>query len=199
MAEPTRLVLLGPPGVGKGTQAARLAQRFGVPHIATGELLRAAIATGLEPGETATATMAVGELLPDQLVTELVRMRLARPDASVGFILDGFPRTLPQATALQALLAARDQSLTGVVWLEASNDVLLARLSKRRALLHRSDDQTAAIRQRLAVYRAETVPLLTYYGERRLAMPVVATGTIREVTAHILAALGQEPGGQRSS
>lgn len=184
-----RLVLLGPPGAGKGTQAVRLARRFGVPHIATGEIFRSAVAAGTSLGRAAEHFLAAGELLPDRVVTGLVHARLTQPDARCGFILDGFPRTLPQAEAFAGLLTARNQPLARVVWLEVPDDRLITRLSGRGQLLHRSDDRAAVIRRRLAVYREETAPLLAYYATRELLTRVDGLGTVEEVADRITAAL----------
>jgi adenylate kinase len=176
-----RLVLLGPPGAGKGTQAVRLAEHLSVPHIATGDLFRAHLSQQTPLGQEAKRYVDAGELVPDKVTVDMVRERLAEDDAAQGFILDGFPRTVPQADALAELLAPAQ--LDAVVVLDVREDVLVRRLLARG----RSDDTEDVIRRRQEVYREETAPLLEYYRDRLVS--VDAVGEIDEITNRALAAL----------
>ena len=179
-----RLVLVGPPGAGKGTQAARLAERLDVPHISTGDLFRANLANQTPLGVTARRYMDAGELVPDEVTVEMVRERLAKDDAAKGFILDGFPRTVAQAAALTEILDAAGDSLDAVVALEVPEEELVARLLSRG----RADDTEDVIRRRQQVYREETEPLLRHYAD--LLVTVDAVGDIPEITDRTLQALG---------
>ena len=178
-----RLVLVGPPGAGKGTQAERMAARLGVPHISTGDLFRANLEERTELGVAARTYMDAGELVPDEVTVAMVRARFARPDAAAGFILDGFPRTAPQAEALAVLLEEQGLELDAVVEFAVSDEVVVGRLLGRG----RSDDTEDVIRRRQQVYRDETAPLLEYY--RDLLVSVDAVGTVDEVTERVIAAL----------
>jgi len=178
-----RLVLVGPPGAGKGTQAERMAARLGVPHISTGDLFRANLEERTELGVAAKTYMDAGELVPDEVTVAMVRARFARPDAAAGFILDGFPRTAPQAVALTGLLDEQGLKLDAVVEFAVSDEVVVGRLLGRG----RSDDTEDVIRRRQQVYRDETAPLLEYY--RDLLVSVDAVGTVDEVTERVIAAL----------
>jgi adenylate kinase len=180
-----RLVFLGPPGSGKGTQARELARGWRVPHIATGDMLREAAGTGMPLGLEARRYMDRGALVPDETVIGLVRERLARPDAAAGFILDGFPRTQAQAEALERMLDEEDRPLDAVVYLEVSGPELVRRLSARRTVEGRADDSDGAIPHRLAVYAQETAPLLAYYRARGLLATVPAEGTVETVRREI--------------
>jgi adenylate kinase len=178
-----RLVLVGPPGAGKGTQAARLAEELDVPHISTGDLFRANLQEQTPLGLEAKRYMDAGDLVPDSVTVEMVRDRLTNDDAAKGFILDGFPRTVVQARALTALLTDRGEALDSVVEFRVPEDELVARLLGRG----RADDTEAVIRNRQQVYRDETTPLLEFYADRLVT--VDAVGSVEEITARVLAAL----------
>lgn len=179
-----RLLFLGPPGAGKGTQAAMLAGALGVPHVSTGEILRRAVAEGTELGRRAEAIMAAGDLVPDDIVVAIVRERLAADDAACGYLLDGFPRTLNQAEALDA----GGDAFEIVVLLSVPEAELLSRLAARAG--GRADDNEETIRRRLEVYRKETEPLVTYYAARGVSPAEVdGVGTIEDVFARIVLAL----------
>lgn len=178
-----RLVLVGPPGAGKGTQAVRLAERLDVPHISTGDLFRANLSQQTPLGLEAKRYMDAGELVGDEVTVGMVRDRLADDDAVKGFILDGFPRTVAQADALAEILAAAGNTLSAVVALEVEEDVLVARLLGRG----RADDTEDVIRRRQEVYREETSPLLDHY--RDVLVRVNAVGDVEEITERVLSAL----------
>ena len=179
------LLLLGAPGAGKGTQAVRLAARLGVPHVSTGDLLRAAVAAGTPLGREAKAYMDRGELVPDSVVIGLAAERLSRPDAKTGFVLDGFPRTVAQAEALDTELARLGTKLDRCLALVTDEPALVARLLKRAQLEGRSDDNESTIRNRMRVYREQTEPLIAFYRRRRLLREVDGMGTIEEVAKRI--------------
>ncbi|MEO1001965.1 MAG: adenylate kinase [Cyanobacteria bacterium J06638_7] len=180
-----RLLFLGPPGAGKGTQAQRLAAECGLLHLSTGDLLRAEVAAGSALGQEAQAVMARGELVSDALVLAIVRHRLEEQSDGGGWLLDGFPRNLTQAEALAVLLEELGQPIELVVLLELDDGVLIQRLLSRG----RSDDNEAVIRHRLEVYREQTAPLIAYYQERQLLQSVEADGTVEQIGARILAVL----------
>lgn len=179
-----RLVFLGAPGVGKGTQAVRVSQALGAPHISTGDLFRQNMADGTPLGRQVREIVEGGGLVPDEITTQLVSERLAAPDARAGFILDGFPRTLGQARALDEMLG--EEGLRAVVTLEAPAAELVRRMLDRG----RADDTEASIRRRLEVYAASTEPLLDYYRARGLLVEASGMGGVEEITARILAGLG---------
>jgi len=181
-----RIVLLGPPGAGKGTQAARVAGRFGAPHIATGDIFRANVAEGTELGRAAQEYMDRGDLVPDDVVIAMVMERLAGDDCASGFVLDGFPRTVTQAEALDRRLVDLGSPLHAVLCFEADEEELLRRLAGRAAALHRADDAEATIRHRLEVFAIKTRPLIDYYVHRGLLVTVDAIGPIEVVTKRIL-------------
>jgi adenylate kinase len=183
------VLLLGPPGAGKGTQAQRLVARLGIPQISTGEMLRAAQAAGTEPGREVKAIMERGELVPDAVVIRVVEDRLAQPDIRGGFILDGFPRTLEQAKALDALLAKLGLRLERCVAIQVDEEELLDRLLKRSKLERRTDDDEPTIRKRMEVYRERTAPLIAYYRSRGCLAEVDGVGTQDEVARRIDEAL----------
>jgi adenylate kinase len=182
----TILVLMGPPGSGKGTQAQVLAERLGIPAISTGDIFRANVADRTDLGNRAQDFVDAGEYVPDQLTNQMVRERLAAKDTRHGFVLDGYPRTLDQVEVLDEILANQDRKLDAVVVLDVDPDHLVQRLLHRAELEHRSDDTEDVIRRRLQVYDEQTHPLIKVYDERGLVVPVDGTGEIDEVTARIL-------------
>ncbi|HET9876223.1 MAG TPA: adenylate kinase [Mycobacterium sp.] len=181
------VVLLGPPGAGKGTQAAKLAEKLGVPQISTGDLFRSNIAAGTELGRQAKQYLDAGDLVPAELTNTLVADRIDQPDAAKGFILDGYPRSVEQARALHDMLEARNTKLDAVLELRVSEEHLLERLRERG----RADDTAEVIHNRMIVYREETAPLLEYYRHEHELQTVDAVGTVDEVFARALRALGQ--------
>ncbi len=211
-----RLVLLGPPGAGKGTQAAQLSRRYSVPHIATGDLFRDNVSKETELGLRAKRYMDRGDLVPDEVVIGMVRQRLARDDAADGFVLDGFPRTVPQAEALEEILDERSRSLDAVLRLDVPEDEAVRRITQRRTcsgcgrnyhletappdeegrcdecggtLVQRDDDTEEVVRRRLEEYHTKTEPLEAYYRDRGLLRDVEATGAIEEVASRAQAVL----------
>ena len=212
-----RIVLLGAPGSGKGTQAKRLQEDRGWPQVSTGDLLREAVGAGTAMGLRARAAMDAGELVPDQVVLGIIRDRLGSDDAARGYILDGFPRNLAQAEALDGVLAKLGQTLDAAVLMDVPHELLMKRLTGRRTcsksgrllnihfsppeelkacidaggeLLQRDDDREETIRNRLEVYRRQTQPLIEYYRRRNLLSVVGADGSINEVYARLVDALG---------
>lgn len=207
-----RLILLGPPGAGKGTQAVQLADRYGVPHVATGDLLRIAVKRQTPTGLRAKASMDAGELVPDDVVLDLLRERLSQPDALDGFILDGFPRNPAQAEMIEQLLAGIGQRLDAVVSVEVPDEQIVARLSARATcpacqrpyhlnggprtcevdgteLIQRADDKPEVIRRRLAIFHEQTAPLIEYFRGKDLLVTVDGVGEVDEVEARIAKAL----------
>jgi adenylate kinase len=208
-----RLVLLGPPGAGKGTQAERIAARYGIPHLSTGNMLREAVAADTEVGRRAKAIMDAGRLVPDDVMNQLVAERLAQPDAARGFVLDGFPRTLAQAQALDDLLKQRGQRLDAVLELAVDDDALVKRISGRfacarcgagyhdrfkqprvegvcdvcggREFVRREDDKPETVRARLKAYNEQTARLLPYYRNKGLLITVDGMAEIDDVSAQV--------------
>jgi adenylate kinase len=208
-----RLVLLGPPGAGKGTQAERIAARYGIPHLSTGDMLREAVAADTEVGRRAKAIMDAGQLVPDEVMNRLVAERIAQPDAARGFVLDGFPRTVAQAEALDELLEERDQRLDAVLELAVDDDALVDRISGRfacarcgagyhdrfkqpvvagvcevcgsREFVRREDDTPETVRARLNAYHAQTAPLLPYYRDKGLLAAVDGMAEIDDVSSEV--------------
>jgi adenylate kinase len=186
-----RVVLLGPPGSGKGTQAKLLAERLGIPQISTGEMLRAAVREGTPLGQRVKAVMEVGELVSDDLMIALIRERIAAPDALAGFVLDGFPRTVDQAAALDRLLEGNGKAISAVVNLSVPDSALIDRLAGRSGQEKRSDDRRETVLERLRVYHEKTEPLAEFYRGRRLLTDVDGMGEIAEVAGRIGNALEQ--------
>lgn len=184
-----RLLLIGPPGAGKGTQAQRLSAALGIPAISTGDIFREHLRNETELGLKAKAYMDAGDNVPDSLTNDLVADRLSQPDATAGFLLDGYPRTIDQVRALDELLAAGGASMDAVVELVAEPDVVVERLKKRALEQGRSDDDEAVVRHRLEVYSQQTAPLIGVYDERGLLAKVDGIGEVAEVTSRIEAAL----------
>ena len=211
-----RLILLGPPGAGKGTQAKRLIERYGIPQISTGDILRAAVREGTELGKTAKQYMDAGKLVPDEVVIGIIEERLKEPDCAKGYILDGFPRTVAQADALTEVLARMGQSIDHVVSIEVPDEELVERLTGRRTcrncgamyhvkfsppkkpgvcdkcggeLFQRDDDKEETIRARLKVSQDQTAPLIAYYEKAGLLRRVSGVGTVDEIYERILGVL----------
>jgi len=183
-------LMFGPPGSGKGTQASRVAVRLGIPHIATGDMLRDEVARGTALGREAKPIMDAGGLVPDDLVVRMIDARLNEPDAGNGVLLDGFPRTVPQAVMLDAMLGKRSEHVAEVISLEVPDDELRTRILKRATIEGRSDDTVEGLAQRLIVYRQDTAPVLEHY--RAIGTRIDATngvGDIDAITARIMDAL----------
>ena len=187
---PLDLVLLGPPGSGKGTQAARLAAKYGIPAIATGDILRAQVEAGTGLGVQVKAYLDRGELAPDSLVIDLIRHRLADRDTLRGFILDGFPRTVPQAQALDVLLIELGRPLDAVLYLDVDRQSLLDRLGHRAEIDQRSDDRPDVIAHRIDVFLDQTAPLIDYYRQQSKLRLIDGTKPPEEVAAAIDATVG---------
>jgi adenylate kinase len=187
-----RLVLLGAPGSGKGTQASRLKAELAVPHISTGDMLRAAVAAGTPMGLQAKAVMAAGQLVSDDILLGMLEDRLAQADAQAGFILDGYPRNLAQAGALDDLLARIGQPLDAVVKLDVPNATILARCEIRYKAEGRADDNPDTVRKRLAIYAEQTAPVADFYARRGKLQVVDGVGELAEVTARVKRALQRE-------
>ncbi|MGH0036903.1 MAG: adenylate kinase [Myxococcota bacterium] len=185
----TRIVMLGAPGAGKGTQAQRLVERLEVPHISTGDMLRAAVAAGTEIGRKAKAVMDAGQLVSDEIVIGIAEERLGEDDARKGFILDGFPRTQAQAVALDEMLSRLGTPLERCLALSVDTEEVIQRLVKRAEIEGRADDNEETIRERMDVYAKQTAPLLAYYADAGLLTEVDGMGEMDEVTARLLEAL----------
>lgn len=184
-----RIVLLGPPGSGKGTQAKLLNERLGVPHISTGDLLRTAVAEGTSLGRKAKAAMDAGELVSDELMLGLIEERLGADDVERGFILDGYPRNLSQAESLDALLERLEQPVDGALELTVDEEQIVDRLAKRAKEEGRSDDTEEVVRNRLAVYREQTAPVSDHYRKKGLLTRVDGIGSIEEINQRLVDAL----------
>lgn len=182
----TTVVLMGPPGAGKGTHAGTLASEVAVPAISTGDIFRAHVAAGSELGRTAQRYVDSGDYVPDEVTNAMVRERLAEEDARSGFLLDGYPRTLEQAAVLDDLLATQGRDLTAVIVLQVDRESLVQRLLRRAEIQGRSDDSEDVIRRRLEVYAEQTLPLVTLYGGRNLVHEIDGNGDIEDVRRRIL-------------
>jgi len=189
-----RLLLMGPPGSGKGTQAQRLAERYRIPAISTGDIFRANLERNTDLGRLAESYMAQGQYVPDEVTNDMVRQRLSEPDTGNGFVLDGYPRTKGQVAALDGMLAERGVALDAVLKLTADTDELVARLLQRAQEQGRRDDTEETIRRRQEVYAEETAPLAEVYRDRGLLVRVDGLGEVQEVTSRIEAALDGRAG-----
>ncbi|MEN2736669.1 adenylate kinase [Microbacterium sp. X-17] len=187
----TRMLIVGPPGAGKGTQASRITSVYGIPDISTGDIFRANIKNETPLGKQVKAIVDAGDYVPDSLTNQLVTDRLAEDDAKDGFLLDGYPRTLEQVKYLDDLLASKGQELAAVIQLVADQDEIVARLTKRAQEQGRADDSEDAIRHRQEVYVRETSPLIDVYRDRGLLVPVDGLGGVDEVAERIRAALAK--------
>ena len=191
MPAPTRLIILGPPGAGKGTQAARIAERLSIPAISTGDIFRSNIKNETELGLKVKDILASGGYVPDEVTNEIVEDRLSWDDATSGFLLDGYPRTSGQVEALDAMLAKHDHALDAVIELVVDEDSVVQRLLKRAEIEGRADDTEEVIRERQAIYRKETAPLAAHYQLAGLLVQVDGMGEVDEVTDRVIAALPQ--------
>jgi adenylate kinase len=185
------LIIFGPPGAGKGTQAARLKARHGLAHLSTGDMLRAAVEAGTPVGKEAEAIMAAGKLVSDELICNVVADRIEEPDCAQGFILDGFPRTLAQAEALDAMLATKGKSIDVVIELTVDEGELIRRIEGRAAETGgaRADDNVETLKKRLEVYKAQTAPVLPFYRDKGLLETIDGMQSMDAVTRAIEAAL----------
>ena len=206
-----RLVLVGPPGAGKGTQAQFLAAHFSIPHISTGDIFRANLKAGTELGNQAKGFMDRGELVPDSVTNEMVKDRLTHDDVANGFILDGFPRNVAQAEVLRAILADKKTPLHAVLEFSLPDEEIIARLSSRRTcrdcgapsvglekcptcggeVYQREDDKAEVIARRLEVYAEQTAPIISFYRNEGLLISVTAVGNVEDITAHAISALSR--------
>ncbi len=184
-----RLLIIGAPGAGKGTQAARIAERYEIPAISTGDIFRANIKAGTALGQRVSALIESGQLVPDELTNEIVEDRLQRDDVATGFLLDGYPRTVAQVHALDAVLEADARRLDAVVLLEADTDSVVSRLLKRAEIEGRVDDTEEVIRHRQEVYLAQTAPLIELFSQRGILVAVDGLGSVDEVSSRIFDAL----------
>ena len=185
-----RLVLLGAPGSGKGTQAGLIKQKLGLAHISTGEMLRAQVAAGTELGRQAKAVMDAGQLVSDEIMLGMLEARLGEPDTKAGFILDGYPRNLAQANALDALLVRIGQPVDHAVLIDVDAERIIERLSRRAIEEGRKDDDPATVRKRMQVYAEQTEPVIGYYRSQGKLAQVEGVGELDTVLARVLAALG---------
>jgi adenylate kinase len=192
--------MFGPPGSGKGTQASRVAVRLGIPHVAAGDMLRDEVARDTPLGREAKPIMTAGGLVPDDLVVRMIESRLNQPDAATGVLLDGFPRTVPQAVALDAMLGARADRVAWVVSLEVPDDELKTRILKRATTEGRSDDTAEGLAQRLIVYRQDTAPVLEHYRAARTRIVAInGVGDIDAITERIMEALSHDGAAVRTA
>ncbi len=194
MTNAVRLLIVGPPGAGKGTQATMIAERYGIPAISTGDIFRENIKNKTELGKQVEQIVSGGSYVPDELTNAIVADRLSQDDAADGFLLDGFPRTVEQVHALDQMLSADGGALNAVVLLEADTDEVVARLLKRAQEQGRADDTEEVIRHRQEVYAEQTKPLISLFDQRGIVLRVDGLGTVEEVSARIEAALGAKLG-----
>lgn len=189
MTASARLLIVGPQGSGKGTQGVRIAETYGIPVVSTGDIFRANIKEGTALGQQVTAILDRGDLVPDELTSEIVRDRLSQDDAARGFLLDGYPRNTAQVAHLDAFLDARGESLDAVILLDVPREVSMERLRLRAGEQGRSDDTEEAIAHRLDIYERETAPILEAYGEKGIVDRVDGVGSLDEITERIVRAL----------
>jgi adenylate kinase len=185
------ILLMGPPGAGKGTQGALLAESLGLPKFATGDLLRDAVKRGTPLGLKAKAVMEAGHLVSDDIILGVVREELAKPEASKGVIFDGVVRTVPQAEGMERILADKGRRMDAVLFFDVTDDEILARLERRRTLEQRADDDPAAVATRLKAYRQQTAPLLAWYDARQAVRRIPAVGTVDEIAGRVRQAVGR--------
>ncbi len=183
------LLVLGPQGAGKGTQAKRISAEHGIPHVSTGDMFRAAIAAGTPLGKQVEPILASGELVPDDLTVALIQERLAQPDATDGFVLDGFPRNLAQAEALDAMLGGIGRGLDAILFFDVPDEVGVERALSRAQIENRPDDTLEVIQRRLGIYHSETEPIVEHYRATGKLVPLHADRTVEEVAAEIERAL----------
>ena len=193
---PVDVVFFGPPGSGKGTQASRLASALGIPQISTGDLLRSNVANGTELGKTAKPVMESGALVPDDLVTKMLKERIEEPDAATGALFDGYPRTVPQALALEHLLQEEGRTLTAVLFIDVPDPVIVERLVKRALIEGRSDDTPETVSARLRVYREKTEPLAELYRAHGVFQRIDGDRSVEAVAEDVLAAVKKASGGK---
>jgi adenylate kinase len=184
------LIIFGPPGAGKGTQAVRISAKYGIAHISTGDILRSALKNGTELGLKAKEYMDKGELVPDELVIGIIKDRVKESDCKNGFLLDGFPRTLPQADALDNMLSAEDMEIQSVVSVEVEDQEIVNRILKRQQEEGRSDDTEEVVKNRLQVYRNQTEPLKGYYKDKGKLSEVDGIGSVDQVFDRIVEVVG---------
>ncbi|MFB4350073.1 adenylate kinase [Microbacterium sp. LWO14-1.2] len=189
MTASARLLIVGPQGSGKGTQGVRIAESYGIPVVSTGDMFRANIKEGTPLGQQVTEILDKGDLVPDELTSEIVRDRLSQDDAANGFLLDGYPRNTAQVAHLEEFLGERGESLDAVILLDVPRDESISRLKLRAAEQGRSDDTDAAIAHRLDIYEHETAPILEVYGERGIVDRIDGVGSLDEITERVFAAL----------
>lgn len=185
------LILFGPPNAGKGTQAKLIASEMGLVHLSTGDILRGEIAQGTELGKYAQEIMNRGDLVPDEVILKMVGNKIDAHRTGNGFVFDGFPRTLPQATALDKLLADRHTRIAGTVNIEVNDEELLSRMMERARKESRADDTPVVLNRRISTYKAETLPVAGYYESQGKFLSVNGVGTVEEITARIREAIGQ--------
>ena len=187
-----RLVLVGPPGAGKGTQAQFLSEHYLIPHISTGDIFRANLKAGTPLGIEAQKFMDSGELVPDSVTNEMVKDRLAHSDTANGFLLDGFPRNVAQAQVLSSVLTEKKMPLNAVLELQIDDSEIISRLNNRRSVESRADDAEEVIVHRLKVYHEQTAPIIEYYRTQGSLITISATGAVDEITKRAIAALGNK-------
>lgn len=185
------ILLMGPPGAGKGTQGALLAETLGLPKLATGDLLRDAVKRGTPLGLQAKAVMEAGHLVSDDIILGVVRDQLCKPEAAKGVIFDGVVRTLPQAEGMDRLLSEKGRTMDAVLFFDVTDAEILARLGRRRAVEHRADDDPDAVATRLKAYREQTAPVLSWYEARNAVRRIPAVGTIQEIADRVQRSLGR--------
>ena len=185
------ILLMGPPGAGKGTQGAILAEALGLPKFATGDLLRDAVKRGTPLGLQARAVMEAGHLVSDDIILGIVREELAKPEAAHGVIFDGVVRTIPQAEGMERILSEKGRRMDAVLFFEVTDEEILARLERRRTLEGRADDDPEAIATRLRAYREQTAPVLAFYEERNLIRRVPAVGSVQEIADRVRRTIGK--------